>query len=136
MHRLTAACAGLTMLAGPALADPPDHSILAALDQFMITRSVAVHCGRSDAVAMASFQSRYQGVIEQATAALKTLASDLTADSIEKVMSDHYGEIDRRVVAIVARESCEGPHIKEALQKYDSIADVAHTPLMADKNNR
>lgn len=136
MQRLAAACAGIAMLAGPALADPPDKGILAMLDQFMITRSVAAHCGRGDAVSTASFQSRYRRVTEQAMTALRTLASDLTQDRIEKVMDDHYSEIDRRVVAIVAQESCEGSHIREALQKYDCVAGRPDTPLMADKNNR
>jgi high-affinity K+ transport system ATPase subunit B len=136
MFRHVAAIIGLTLSAAPALADPPRHdTILVTLDQFMIARSVAAKCGRADAAAQASFQRQYRMVAEQATLALKALASDLTQDHIEKVMADHYGEIDHRVTAIVAQESCNGIHIKEALQKYDTVANVGDTPLIADKNN-
>lgn len=136
MYRFAAACAGLMISAGPALADPPRHdNILTTLDQFMIARSVSAKCGRSDVATEAAFQGHYRQVAEQATVALKALSSDLTQIHIEKVMADHYGEIDRHVSAIVAQESCDGPHIKEALQKYDSVANLTDTQLMADKNN-
>ena len=136
MVRYVAAFIGLSLSVAPALADPPRHdTILATLDQFMIARSVAAKCGRPDAPTQASFQRQYRLVTEQATLVLKTLASDLTRDRIEKVMADHYDEIDRRVTVIVAQESCNGSHIKEALQKYDSAANAGQTPLMADKNN-
>jgi hypothetical protein len=136
MHCLAAACAGITMLAGPALADPPDKSILATFDRFMLTRSAATHCGWGDAVSTASFQSRYRRVAELASAALKELASDLSGAAIEKLMSDHYSEIDRRVSITVAQESCEGPRIKEALQQYATASDSDNTGLVADKNDR
>ena len=136
MYRFAAAFAGMIVLAGPALADPPRHdTILTTLDQFMIARSVSAKCGRADAATVSSFQRHYRLVTEQAMVALKALSSDLTQDRIEKVMADHYGEIDRRVIAIIAQESCDGSHIKEALQKYDSVANAADTQLMADKNN-
>ena len=136
MVRYVAAFIGLSLSVAPALADPPRHdTILATLDQFMIARSVAAKCGRPDAPTQASFQRQYRLVTEQATLVLKTLASDLTRDRIEKVMADHYDEIDRRVTAIVTQESCNGSHIKEALQKYDNAANAGQTPLMADKNN-
>ena len=136
MVRYVAAFIGVSLSIAPALADSPRHdTILATLDQFMIARSVAARCGRADAPTQASFQRQYRLVAEQATLVLKTLASDLTQDHIEKVMADHYGEIDRRVIVIVAQESCNGPHIKEALQKYDTVANAGQAPLMADKNN-
>jgi hypothetical protein len=136
MGRFGTAFAGMILLAGPALADPPRHdNILTTLDQFMIARSVSAKCGSADAATSAAFQRHYRLVTEQATVALKALSSDLTQIHIEKVMADHYSEIDRRVIAIVAQESCDGSHIKEALQKYDSVANVADTQLMADKNN-
>ena len=136
MYRFAAAFVGMTILAGPALAEPPRHdTILTILDQFMIARSVSAKCGRTDAATTAAFLRRYRLVTEQAMVALKALSTDLTRDRIEKVMADHYSEIDRRVTAIVAQESCDGSHIKEALQKYDSVASAADTQLMADKNN-
>jgi hypothetical protein len=124
------------MLAGPALADPAGGCILARLDQFMVTRSAAAHCGWGDALSTATFQNRYRRVADQAAAELKVLASDLTGIGIEKVISDHYSEIDRRVIATVAQESCSGPHVREALEKYGSTADTGNIPLMADKNER
>ena len=48
-------------------------------------------------------------------------------------MAQHYDEIDRHVTAIVAQESCNGSHIKEALQKYDSTANAVMNPLLAKK---
>jgi phosphoenolpyruvate carboxylase len=136
MVRYGIAFIAVSLSAAPALADPPRHdTILATLDQLMIARSAATKCGRADGPTQASFQRQYRLVTEQATLALKTLASDLTQAHIEKVMTDHYGEIDRRVTAIVAQESCNGSHVKEALQKYDSVANAGETPLLAEKNN-
>jgi hypothetical protein len=136
MYRFAAAGAALIVLAGPALADPPRHdTILTTLDRFMIARSVSAHCGRADAATATSFQRHYRLVTEQAMIELKALSSDLTRERIEKVMADHYTEIDRHVAAIVAQESCDGSHIKEALQKYDSVANADDAQLMADKKN-
>ena len=136
MVRFVAAFAGAIILASPALADPPRHdNILTTLDQFMIARSVSAKCGRADAATAASFQRHYRQVAEEATGALKDLSSDLTRAHIEKVMADHYSEIDHRVTAIVAQESCDGLHIKEALQKYDSVANLTEPQLLANKNN-
>ncbi|HMA51686.1 MAG TPA: hypothetical protein VKP60_18130, partial [Magnetospirillaceae bacterium] len=96
MDRFAAAFAGMMVLAGPALADPPRHdTILTTLDQLMIARSVSAKCGRPDTATTASFQRHYRTVTEQAMVALKALSSDLTQDRIEKVMIDHYSEIDR-----------------------------------------
>lgn len=136
MYRFGAALFGMILSSGPALADPPHHdNILTTLDQVMIARSVSAKCGHADTATISSFQRHYRLVTEQATVALKMLSSDLTQTHIEKVMADHYSEIDRRVTAIVAQESCDGSHIKEALQKYDSVANVTDAPLLADKNN-
>jgi len=135
MRRLTAAFIALASLAGPAWADPPGSEILQTLDQVMIERSVAAKCAAPDNAKAAAFRTHYQTVAAEAQEALKNLASDLDQSHIEKVMLQHYDEIDRRVAAIVTQESCDGPHIKEALQKYDSIANAVMTEQMAKKAN-
>ncbi len=136
MYRFAAASAALIVLTGPALADPPRHdTILTTLDQLMIARSVSAKCGHADRATATSFQRHYRLVTEQAMIELKALSSDLTRERIEQVMADHYSEIDRHVAAIVAHESCDGVHIKEALQKYDNVANAADTQIMANKNN-
>jgi hypothetical protein len=134
MRRLSAAIIMLAMLAGPAWADPPTSEILQILDQVMIERSAAARCAVPDSARAAAFRIRYQAVAAEAQEALKSLASDLDLSHIEKVMVQHYDEIDRRVAAIVAQESCDGSHIKEALQKYDNIANAVITEQMAKKS--
>ena len=124
MRRLSATFITLGILAGPAWADPPNSEILQTLDQVMIERSVAAKCAAPDAGKEAAFRKAYQSVAAEAEMTLKGLASDLDHSHIEKVMMQHYDEIDRRVVAIVARESCDGTHIHEALQKYDATANA------------
>jgi hypothetical protein len=133
MHRLTAALVSLASLAGPAWAEQPNSEILQTLDQAMIERSVAAKCAAPDAAKAAAFRKLYQAVAAQAEIALKGLASDLDESHIEKVMAQHYDEIDHHVTAIVAQESCNGTHIKEALQKYDSTVNAAMNPLLAKK---
>jgi len=133
MRRLSAAFFSVTLLAGPALAESPDTNVLRMLDQVMIIRSVAAKCTPPNQASAIAFQRRYQDVATQAQTALKALASDLTQAHIESVMAEHYDEIDRRVAAVVAQESCDGPHIKEALQKYDGIVKAVMTPQVANK---
>ncbi len=135
MYRFAAAFIGMSMLAVSALADTPNGDTLKTLDQFMIARSVAAKCAPADDVTAAAFEHSYQMVAERAQLALKALASDLSQAHIEKIMSDHYGEIDRQVSAIVTQESCDGEHAKEALQKYDAAARMESTRLLADKSN-
>lgn len=135
MRRLSAAFITLTMLAGPAWADPPNGEILQTLDQVMIERSVAAKCAAPDAAKAAAFSKLYQTVAAEAQMTLKSLASDLDQSHIDKVMTQHYDEIDRRVVSIVAQESCDGQHIKEALQKYDSTADAVIAQQTAKKSD-
>ena len=125
MRRLAAAFTTLMTLAGPAWADPPNGDILRTLDQVMIERSAAAKCAAPDAAKAAAFRRLYQTVAAQAEMTLKSLASDLDQTHIDKVMSQHYDEIDRRVSAVVAQESCDGSHIHEALQKYDDAASAA-----------
>lgn len=132
MRRLTAAIAML-VLAGPAWAEPPTSEILQTLDQVMIERSAAAKCAAPDAAKAAAFRRYYQTVAAEAQTVLKSLASDLDQSHIEKVMVQHYDEIDRRVTAIVAQESCDGSHIKEALQKYDATANAVMAAQMAKK---
>jgi hypothetical protein len=134
MRRLSAAIIMLALLAGPAWAEPPTSEILQTLDQVMIERSAAAKCAVPDSAKAAAFRKYYQGIAAEAQTALKSLASDLDLSHIEKVMVQHYDEIDRRVAAIVAQESCDGSHIKEALQKYDSIANAVITEQMAKKS--
>jgi len=134
MRRLSAAIIMLAMLAGPAWADPPTSEILQTLDQVMIERSAAAKCAIPDSAKAAAFRKYYQAIAAEAQTALKNLASDLDLSHIEKVMTQHYDEIDRRVTAIVAQESCGGSHIKEALQKYDSTANAVITEQMAKKS--
>ena len=124
MRRLSAALYALAVLAGPVWADPPGNEILQTLDQVMIERAVAAKCAAPDAGKAAAFRLYYQAVAAEAEVALKGLASDLDQSHIEKVMIQHYDEIDRRVTAIIAQESCDGSHVKEALQKYDITANA------------
>ena len=133
MRRLTAAFISLTTLAGPVWAEQPNSEILQTLDQAMIERSVAGKCAAPDAAKAAAFRTLYQAIAAQAEIALKSLATDLDQTHIERVMAQHYDEIDRHVVAIVAQESCDGSHIREALQKYDSTVNAVMAPLMAKK---
>lgn len=133
MRRVPAAIIMLAMLAGPAWADPPTSDILQVLDQVMIERSAAAKCAPPDAAKAAAFRRYYQEIAAEAQAALKSLASDLDLSHIEKVMVQHYDEIDRRVSAIVAQESCDGSHIKEALQKYDTNVSAVMSAEMAKK---
>jgi hypothetical protein len=136
MQRLAVVLTGMMMLAGPAWADPPrSDNALATLDQFMVARSAAAKCGHADAAANVAFLHQYRLAAEQGAAALKILSSDLTSAHIEKVIADHYGEIDLRVTAIVAQETCISTRIKQALQKYDNVANAAETQLIANKNN-
>jgi hypothetical protein len=125
----------MAMLAAPALADVPTGDTLKTLDQYMIAQSVAAKCGHTDAALIAAFQNNYRLVTQRAQLALKAIASDLSPSHIDNVISDHYSEIDRRVIAIIAQESCDGPHIKEALQKYDSVARQGNTQILADKSD-
>lgn len=133
MRSLLAAFISLAVLAGPAWAEQPTSEILQALDQAMIERSVASKCADHDAAKAAAFRKIYQAVTAEAEVALKSLASDLDQTHIEKVMVQHYDEIDRHVTAIVTQESCSGSHIKEALQKYDITVNAVMNPLMAKK---
>ena len=133
MRSLSAALIALPVLAGPARAEPPNSEILQLLDQVMIERSVAEKCAASDSDKAAAFRGHYQSVAMAAKAALKSLASDLDQRHIDMVMDQHYDEINRHVLAIVAQESCAGSHIKEALQKYDSAASAAMTQQIAKK---
>ena len=133
MRRLTAALISLMTLAGPVWAEQPNSEILQALDQAMIERSVAAKCAIPDPAKDAAFRKLYQAITAEAEIALKSLASDLDQAHIEKVMAQHYGEIDHHVTAIIAQESCDGSHIKEALQKYDSTVNAVINPLLAKK---
>lgn len=133
MRRFSAALFALVSCAGPAWAEPQTTEILQTLDQAMIERSAAARCGAADSVKAAAFGDYYRAVSGDALVALKTLASDLDQSHIEKVMKQHYDEIDRRVSAIVAQESCDGTHIKEALQKYDDNANVVMAQQSAKK---
>lgn len=135
MLRLAAALTGAIVLAGPARADSPGADVLATLDQLMIARAVSTRCGHPDAPAADTFQHRYEETLIHAEEALKALSSDLAKPNIEKLMNDHYGEIDRRASVVIAQESCNGPHIQQALQKYDSVANSADTQLTIDGNN-
>lgn len=133
MRRLSAAYIMLALLAGPARADQPTSDILRTLDQVMIERATAAKCAAPDSAKAAAFRKYYQTVAAEAETVLKTLASDLDRSHIEKVMAQHYDEIERRVSAIVAQESCDGSHIKEALQKYDSTANAVIAQQTAKK---
>lgn len=133
MRRLSAAFIMLALLAGPAWADPPTSEILQTLDQVMIERATAAKCAAPDSTKAAAFRKYYQAVAAEAEVALKNLASDLDRSHIEKVMVQHYDEIERHVTAIVAQESCDGSHIKEALQKYDSTANAVITQQIGKK---
>jgi hypothetical protein len=135
MRRLSAALMSLVFLVGPALAETPNSQILQRLDQAMIERSVAAKCAEPDSAKAAAFRKLYQAITQEAEVALKSLASDLDQSHIEKVMAQHYDEIDRHVIAIVAQESCSGSHIKEALQKYDNTVKAVTTQLMAKKSD-
>jgi hypothetical protein len=134
MRRLSASIIMLAALAGPAWAEPPTSDILQTLDQVMIERSAAAKCAVPDGAKAAAFRLYYQTITADAETVLKSLASDLDQSHIEKVMLQHYDEIDRRVAAVVAQESCDGMHIKEALQKYDSIATAVMAERMVKKN--
>lgn len=136
MHRFLALLIGLIGTAAPALADPPrPDAMLAGLDQLMIARSVEARCGQADATTDLAFQRQYRAASEQGVAALKILASELTLDHVEKIMTARYLEIDRQVGVVIAQESCESTRIKEALQKYDTVANSTDIRLVADKNN-
>ncbi|GEM_PF-4765975 len=135
MRRAAAAFAGVTMLTGPAWAGSDAATVLATLDKLMTARSVAVRCGRSDATAAGLFQQKYELLTERAMTALKILISDLAPPHLEKLIETHFGEIDRRVSAVIAQESCDGPRIQQALQKYDSVANNTDTELIADIQN-
>ncbi len=135
MRRAAAAFAGVTMLAGPAWAGSDAADVLANLDQLMIARAVATQCGRAESANTGTFQHKYELLTARAVAALKILISDLSQPHIEKLISNHYDEIDRRASAVIAQESCEGLHIQQALQKYDSVANSTDTELTADNLN-
>jgi len=132
MRRAAAAFAGVTMLTGPAWAGSDAAKVLGTLDTLMTARSVAARCGRADA---GLFQQKYELVAARAVAALKILVSDLAPPHIQKLIDTHYGEIDRRVSDVIAQESCDGPRIRQALQKYDSVANSTDTELTADLEN-
>lgn len=133
MRRLSAAFTMLVLLAGPAWADSPTSDVLQTLDQVMIERATAAKCAAPDSAKAAAFRKYYQTIAAEAETVLKTLASDLDRSHIEKVMAQHYDEIDRHVTAIVTQESCEGSHIKEALQKYDNAANAVIAQQTAKK---
>jgi len=135
MRRGAAAFAGLVMLAGPAGAATPGPGALALLDQFMIARSAAARCGQAAASTAAAFQHKYELVTLRAEAMLTRLASDLAGANIGKLIENRYNEIDRRVSTLVTQESCNGPHVQQALQKYDSVANIKDTELMAENDN-
>ena len=132
MRRAAAAFAGVTMLTAPAWAGSDAAPVLGTLDELMTARSVAARCGRADAGA---FQQKYELVTARAMAALKILVSDLAPPHLEKLIDTHYGEIDRRISDVIAQESCDGPRIQQALQKYDSVANSTDTELTADLRN-
>jgi len=135
MRRIAAILASVTMLAGPARAGSSGAEALAALDQFMIVRAVAARCSHGTPAAVEAFQHKYDLVVAHAAAALKLLASDLAQPHIEKLIGNHYDEIDRRVSVVVAQESCDGPHAQQALQKYDNAANTPNIELLADNGN-
>lgn len=129
----TVAALGLAILAAPTLADAPSGDALRIIDQFMTARSAVARCGVTQPATLAAFRANYREVASYARAELKSILSDLNDTLIEKVLSDHYNDIDRRIIAIVAQESCGGPHIREALQKYDNGAQMVLARLMSDK---
>lgn len=134
MRRLTAfAALGAALLTAPCLADAPSGDVLRILDQFMVARSAATRCGALKPVTVAAFRSNYREVALRARAELKSILSDLNEMRIEKVLSDHYDDIDHRIAALIAQESCDGPHIREALQEYDSDARMITASLAANK---
>jgi len=136
MRRIAAILAGVTMLAGPACAGSSGAEALAALDQLMIARAVAARCGHGTPAASEAFQRKYDLVVAHGAAALKLLASDLAEPHIEKLIGNHYEEIDRRVTAVVAQESCDGPRAQQALEKYDTASNTPNIELLADKGNK
>ena len=136
MRRLAAAFTGAILLAGPAWAESPGADLLATLDQLMFARAVSDRCGHPDSRTADSFQHRYAAALDRAEAAMKALSSDLTVPHIKKLMNDHYGEIDRRSSVMITQESCNGPHIQQALQKYDGVANSADTQPAIDGDNQ
>jgi len=135
MRRCAAVLAGVMMLTGPAWAGSGGADILNTLDQYMIAHAVAARCNHADGPGAATFQHKYLLVTARAAAALKLLASDLAQPNIEKLIRNHYDEIDRRVAAVIAQESCEGSHVQQALQKYDTVANSDDTELAAGNAN-
>ena len=135
MRRIAAILAGVTMLAGPACAGSSGAEALAALDQFMIIRAIAARCGHAAPDAAEAFQRKYDLVVADGAAALKLLASDLAQAHIEKLIGNHYEEIDRRVSAVVAQESCGGPRAQQALQRYDNASNTPNIELLAKNGN-
>jgi hypothetical protein len=134
MRRLSAIIAlGAALLAVPALADAPSGDVLRILDQFMVARSAATRCGTATPITMSVFRSNYREVALQARAELKSILSDLADAPIEKVIADHYDDIDRRIAVMIAQESCDGPHTREELQKYDSGAQMVTARLATNK---
>ena len=134
MRRFSAVIAlGLAIVAPPALADAPSGDALRILDQFMIARSAVARCGAAEPSTLAAFRGNYREVASQARAELKSILSDLNDTLIEKVLSDHYNDIDHRTLATIAQESCDGPHIRDALRKYDSGAQTMTARLMSNK---
>lgn len=134
MRRCAAILAGITMLSAPAWAGSGGADTLTTLDQFMIARAVAERCGHAGGPT-AAFEHKYLLVTARAAAALKLLASDLAEPNIEKLIRGHYDEIDRRAAIVIAQESCDGPHVQQALQKYDNAAQGDDTELAAGNNN-
>ncbi len=126
---------GAALLAAPALAEGPSGDVLRVLDQFMIARSAATRCGTAKPMTLAAFRSNYRDVALQARAELKSILTDLNDALIEKVIADHYDDMDRRISVMIAQESCDGPHIREALQKYDSGAQMVIARLAANKQD-
>ena len=134
MRRLSAIVAvGVTLLAGPASADAPSGDLLRMLDQFMVARSAATQCGGADAATMAAFHGNYRQIALRARGELKSLLPDLGETLIEKLIHDHYDDIDRQVSLMVAQESCKGPRVHEALQKYDTASQAVTARLSENK---
>ncbi len=134
MRRFSAILAlGTALLAVPAVADGQSGDSLRMLDQFMAARSAALRCGTAKPVTLAAFRSNYRDVALRARAELKSILTDLDDALIEKVIASHYDDMDRHMAAMIAQESCDGPHIRDALQHYDSGARMVPVRLATNK---
>ena len=135
MRPVSAAFAAAVIAINPAWAESPSADVLSTLDQLMSARATAAHCRHPDTQTDTIFHQEYEKALARAEAAMKALSSDLTVPHIKKLMNDHYGEIDRRTSVMITQESCNGPHIQQALQKYDSVANSADNQSTIDGDN-